>query len=190
MKSILLGLLTCASAVSLDGLALDLPITPGPFSGTMDSLTNYSCPAWFRDAKFGIWAHWGAQCQPKQGDWYARNMYMPGHGNNKWHVEHYGDPAQFGFKDVINAQGFNEGKPFSADDVRFTTKGKTLYAITLGAPKESVTIKSLAAEKIAGIILLGSNEKIQWKQTADVLTIDPPATKPSDIAVVFKLTMK
>jgi alpha-L-fucosidase len=54
------------------GQALDLPITPGPFAGTMDSLTNYACPEWFRDAKFGIWAHWGPQAVPEQGDWYAR----------------------------------------------------------------------------------------------------------------------
>ena len=38
---------------------LNLPIAPGPFQPTMESLTNYTCPDWFRDAKFGIWAHWG-----------------------------------------------------------------------------------------------------------------------------------
>jgi alpha-L-fucosidase len=45
-------------------VTLDLPIAPGPFVGTMDSLTNYSYPKWFRDAKFGIWAHWGPQAVP------------------------------------------------------------------------------------------------------------------------------
>jgi hypothetical protein len=38
---------------------LNLPIAPGPFQPTMESLSNYTCPDWFRDAKFGIWAHWG-----------------------------------------------------------------------------------------------------------------------------------
>src|SRR4051794_29200441 len=33
---------------------------------------SYRVPDWFRDAKFGIWAHWGPQCQPEWGDWYAR----------------------------------------------------------------------------------------------------------------------
>jgi alpha-L-fucosidase len=55
--------------------AADLAITPGKFSGTMESLTNYVCPDWFRDAKFGIWAHWGPQALPMEGDWYARKMY-------------------------------------------------------------------------------------------------------------------
>ena len=79
------------------------PIAAGPFQPTWESLQQYRYPDWFRDAKFGIWAHWGPQCQPEHGDWYARGMYEKGGGHNKWHVEHYGDPAQFGFKDVIHA---------------------------------------------------------------------------------------
>ncbi len=56
----------------LHSSAADLQIAPGKFTGTMDSLTNYECPKWFRDAKFGIWAHWGPQAVPMEGDWYAR----------------------------------------------------------------------------------------------------------------------
>lgn len=59
-------------------------------------------PDWFRDAKFGIWAHWGPQCQPECGDWYARGMYQEGSDQYKYHVEKYGHPSKFGFKDVIN----------------------------------------------------------------------------------------
>jgi alpha-L-fucosidase len=51
---------------------------PGPFTATWESLARYQVPAWFRDAKFGIWAHWGPQCQPEQGDCYARRMYEEG----------------------------------------------------------------------------------------------------------------
>ena len=51
------------------------PIAPGKFQPTWESLSQYEFPEWFRDAKFGIWAHWGPQCQPEKGDWYARNMY-------------------------------------------------------------------------------------------------------------------
>ena len=72
------------------------------FQPTWESLGQYRCPDWFRDAKFGIWAHWGPQCQPERGDWYARNMYLPDSAQHKWHVEHHGDPAKFGFKDVIH----------------------------------------------------------------------------------------
>src|SRR5271169_1451024 len=63
--------------------AVELKITPGKFSGTMESLTNYACPDWFRDAKFGIWAHWGPQAVPMEGDWYARRMYEQGSEQRK-----------------------------------------------------------------------------------------------------------
>jgi alpha-L-fucosidase len=74
----------------------------GIFKPTWESLTQYKTPDWFRNAKFGIWAHWGPQCQPEFGDWYAREMYMEGHAKNKYHIEKYGHPSVFGFKDVIN----------------------------------------------------------------------------------------
>jgi len=85
------------------GGATDFPkrsLAPGPFQPTWDSLKQYQTPDWFRDAKFGIWAHWSAQCVPEQGDWYARQMYIQGSPQNKFHVEHYGPPSQFGFKDI------------------------------------------------------------------------------------------
>ncbi|PTX94889.1 alpha-L-fucosidase [Spartobacteria bacterium LR76] len=78
------------------------PIMPGKFQPTWESLSQYQCPEWFRDAKFGIWAHWGPQCQPAEGDWYARHMYVQGHGQYKAHLAKYGHPSEFGFKDVIN----------------------------------------------------------------------------------------
>jgi len=80
---------------------LNLPIAPGPFKPTMESLKQYECPTWFRDAKFGIWAHWGPQAVPMDGDWYARGMYEPGNGHYKYHLDHYGHPTKFGYKDII-----------------------------------------------------------------------------------------
>ncbi|WP_461638801.1 alpha-L-fucosidase [Labilibaculum euxinus] len=74
----------------------------GKFEPNWESLKQYEIPEWFRDAKFGIWAHWGPQCQPEAGDWYARHMYSQGHWQYKYHLEHYGHPSEFGFKDVIN----------------------------------------------------------------------------------------
>ena len=83
--------------------ALQLPpIAAGPFQPDWNSLTNYQTPEWFRDAKFGIWAHWGPQCQPEHGDWYARSMYEEGGGNYKSHIKEYGHPSTNGFKDVIH----------------------------------------------------------------------------------------
>ena len=78
-------------------------VTAGPFQPTWESLAaGHSIPDWYRDAKFGIWAHWGPQCQPAMGDWYAQRMYQFGGSIYKFHVETYGHPSKFGFKDVIN----------------------------------------------------------------------------------------
>jgi alpha-L-fucosidase len=79
------------------------PITEGPFKPDWNSLANYQTPEWFRDAKFGIWAHWGPQCEPEDGDWYARNIYVQGHGQHRSHLAKYGHPSTHGFKDVIHA---------------------------------------------------------------------------------------
>jgi alpha-L-fucosidase len=81
--------------------ALELTIAPGKFSGTMESLTNYSCPEWFRDAKFGIWAHWGPQSVPMEGDWYARKMYQQGSADYQDHLARFGHPSTNGWKDII-----------------------------------------------------------------------------------------
>lgn len=79
----------------------NLSIAPGRFEPSMESLKSYECPEWFRDAKFGIWAHWGPQAVPMDGDWYARQMYQQGHAQYQDHLEHYGHPATNGYKDII-----------------------------------------------------------------------------------------
>ena len=82
---------------------LALPsIARGPFKPNWDSLTNYKTPEWFRDAKFGIWAHWGPQCEPEHGDWYARKMYIQGDRDYVSHLAEFGHPSTNGFKDVIH----------------------------------------------------------------------------------------
>lgn len=78
------------------------PMAAGKFEPTWKSLEQYEAPEWFRDAKFGIWAHWGPQCQPEVGDWYARAMYLEGDWKANFHREHYGHPSEAGFKDVIH----------------------------------------------------------------------------------------
>jgi len=87
------------------------PMQTGLYEPTWESLAQYECPEWFRDAKFGIWAHWGPQCQPEAGDWYARHMYYKGEGQHDFHVKKYGDPKEFGFKDVINEWKAEEWDP-------------------------------------------------------------------------------
>ena len=85
----------------------DEPMQRGKFEPDWQSLRQYQVPDWFRDAKFGIWAHWGPQCAPEHGDWYARFLYMenaPGWAGDDYayHRRHYGPPSEFGFKDVIH----------------------------------------------------------------------------------------
>jgi alpha-L-fucosidase len=99
---LMLGLSLGTQGASADSLKLP-PIAQGPFKPDWNSLTNYQTPEWFRDAKFGIWAHWGPQCQPEHGDWYARNMYLPGQADYKFHLAEYGHPSTNGFKEVIHA---------------------------------------------------------------------------------------
>jgi alpha-L-fucosidase len=80
---------------------VDVQIASGPFQAAGDSLQAYKTPDWFRNAKFGIWSHWGPQSVPEKGDWYARNMYIEGSAQYKSHLETYGHPSKFGFKDII-----------------------------------------------------------------------------------------
>ncbi len=88
-------------------------IAPGPFKPDWESLkAGYRTPDWFRDAKFGLWAHWSAQCVPEAGDWYARGMYLQGDRSYKHHLEHYGHPADTGFMEIDNlwkAENWNPG---------------------------------------------------------------------------------
>lgn len=91
----------------------EIQVSPS-FTSDIESFRNYRYPEWFRDAKFGIWSHWGPQAVPRQGDWYARKMYESDTYNRQtnqptgkpsreylYHVEHYGHPSVFGYKDII-----------------------------------------------------------------------------------------
>jgi alpha-L-fucosidase len=72
------------------------------FQPSWESLAHYTVPDWFRDAKFGVWAHWSAQCVPEQGDWYARLMYIQGQPAYDHHVKTYGHPSRVGFMEIDN----------------------------------------------------------------------------------------
>ncbi len=94
------ALLAAGAALTAAGDA-PLPVAKGPFAPTYESLAQYHAPEWFRDAKLGIWAHWGPQAVPMFGDWYARHMYRQGHKQYQDHLDRYGHPSKLGFKDVI-----------------------------------------------------------------------------------------
>ena len=89
------------------------PIQKGKYKPTWESLSDYECPTWFRDAKFGIWAHWGPQCQPEYGDWFARRMYEQGSDAYTFSKEARNPQKDFGFKDWIHewkAENWNPEK--------------------------------------------------------------------------------
>ncbi|MDP4277961.1 MAG: alpha-L-fucosidase [Bacteroidota bacterium] len=109
-KSLLLPAFLISSFYAISQAKVE-PMASGKYQPTWESLRQYSeAPDWYQNAKFGIWAHWGPQCQPGDGDWYARFMYFSGTSQYNFHVSKYGSPATFGFKDVINtwkAQNWN-----------------------------------------------------------------------------------
>ncbi|WP_322399905.1 alpha-L-fucosidase C-terminal domain-containing protein [Massilia luteola] len=136
-------------------------IAAGPFAPTWDSLSTYQTPDWFRNAKFGIWAHWA--------------MYGEG-------------PVALEGATSKTGASFNEGKgkPFSADDVRFTAKGKTVFAFIMGWPasgKVSIAAMGSASVHLAGRIrrveLLGVKRALAFEQTAQGLQVTLPADIPA-----------
>ena len=66
-------------------------------------LPPYECPEWFRDAKFGIWSHWGPDSVPGIFNNYTHDLYLQGSEEYQWHVDHFGHPSKSGYKEVINS---------------------------------------------------------------------------------------
>ena len=74
----------------------------GPFRPDWESLQKYEVPEWYKDAKFGIFIHWGVYSVPAFGnEWYPRNMYVPGSPEYQHHIATYGTQDKFGYKDFI-----------------------------------------------------------------------------------------
>jgi len=109
-KNLLLSLLL-AAGLAANAQTTDVEVASGQFSPDWNSLSGWECPEWFKDAKFGIWAHWGPQCQAEAGDWYARFMYYEGSGQYNYHVSHFGNPATFGLKELCNAWKADQWNP-------------------------------------------------------------------------------
>ena len=108
MKKQALTILLCLWALAVSAQSWPVPVSEqnepmqtGTYEPTWESLKIHQTPEWFRDAKFGIWAHWGPQCVEGSGDWMARSLYMEGSREYKYHVEHYGHPSETGFKDIL-----------------------------------------------------------------------------------------
>ncbi len=77
-----------------------------PYQPTWESLKKHQTPEWFRDAKFGIYTHWGpvtvgAEDGPGGVQWYGRNMYLPNSPTFQFHRTRFGDQHKVGYKDVV-----------------------------------------------------------------------------------------
>ncbi len=81
------------------------------FTSDWDSLAQFQAPDWFRDAKFGIWAHWGPQSVPMAGDWYARNMFIQDSAQYNDHLKRYGHPSEHGYRELIDLWKCEQWKP-------------------------------------------------------------------------------
>jgi alpha-L-fucosidase len=80
-----------------------LPVATGPYTPDWKKISGlYMAPEWWRDAKFGAWAHWDPQSMPEYGDWYARGMYMQGNRQYEYHLKHFGHPSEYGYKDICH----------------------------------------------------------------------------------------
>ncbi|GHA16850.1 alpha-L-fucosidase [Streptomyces purpurascens] len=105
------------------------PETTGPFLPTVESLSTFECPEWFRDAKLGIWSHWGPQSVPRYGDWYARNMYIEGTDQYRYHVRTYGHPSKFGYKDLVARWKAERFDPDELSDLYVRAGARYLVAL-------------------------------------------------------------
>ncbi|MBQ9362824.1 MAG: alpha-L-fucosidase [Bacteroidaceae bacterium] len=100
------NLLTLSALLAMPAMAQleNVPVTTGPYTPDWQSLSAWQCPEWFRDAKFGIWAHWDPQCEAEDGDWYARSMYGP--NSSQWNTfkNIFGAPPsrELGYKDLCD----------------------------------------------------------------------------------------
>jgi len=105
------------SALAVVSLALAAAAaSPGAFGqtfeATWESLGEYKCPDWFRDAKLGIFLHWGPTSVAAVDGWYGRKMYIQGSRAYEYHVKTFGHPSKFGYKDLIplwKAEKFDPG---------------------------------------------------------------------------------
>jgi len=74
----------------------------GPYEPTWESLSQYRVPEWFKDAKLGIFIHWGVYAVPAFGnEWYPRNMYRRDRLEYVHHLKTWGPHKRFGYKDFI-----------------------------------------------------------------------------------------
>jgi alpha-L-fucosidase len=108
-----------------------LPVAAGSYPADWNGLSRlYTVPDWWREAKFGAWAHWDPQSMPEQGDWYARGMYMQGSRQYEYHLKNFGHPSEYGYKDICHNWVIDRWNPAELMDL-FVEMGAR-YFIAMG----------------------------------------------------------
>ncbi len=110
-------------------LQLELPIANGPYEPTWASIEQHypGVPDWLREAKFGIWVHFGPQSAGQSGDWYARKMYVPGTSAYKHHLAKYGHPTEHGYMEVLRDWNPSKLDPSKLVDVYRNAGAKFMF---------------------------------------------------------------
>jgi alpha-L-fucosidase len=170
--SLTVGIANCAGLVfaadpssPANSKPLELSIASGPFTPTPESLKQYQVPEWFRDAKFGIWSHWGPQAVPRQGDWYARHMYLQGHPHYEHHLKTYGHPSVHGYKDIIPLWKAEKWEP-DALMARYAKAGAK-YFVSMGVHHDNFDLWN-SKHHSWNAVNMGPKRDIvlEWKQAA------------------------
>ena len=109
-----------------------LPVAAGPYSPDWKEISqHYQTPEWWRDAKFGAWAHWDPQSMPEDGDWYARGMYQEGSAQYRYQTNHFGYPSEYGYKDIAHNWVIDRWKPNELMDLYVEMGAR--YFMAMGA---------------------------------------------------------
>jgi len=142
-------------------------IERGPYTGAAQSLHAYEIPEWFRDAKFGMWAHWGPQSAAEDGDWYARNIYIQDTPQNKYHVATFGHPSKFGHKDICRMW---KGDKFDADHLMgLYKKAGAKYFMSMGVHHDNFDLWNSKYQPRWNSLATGPKKDVVglWKKAAD-----------------------
>jgi alpha-L-fucosidase len=106
------------------------PVATGPYSADWKALgLAYVTPQWWRDAKLGAWAHWDPQSMPEQGDWYAYRMYQVGSAQYNYHLSTFGDPSEYGYKEICRDWVIDQWDPDALMDLYVQMGAKFFMAM-------------------------------------------------------------
>ena len=118
------------SEVEANKPTTDVVVKTGAYTADWNNLSAWECPEWFRDAKFGIWAHWDPQCEAEDGDWYARSMYGTGNQRTTFYnyFGHYPD-HDWGYKDFCRYWTIANWDPAALIDLYYAAGARYFMAM-------------------------------------------------------------